>query len=627
MTLKIAIIDSGVEISHPRLKNCIISGIGLIPNGSTPKFTKDFNDTMGHGTAISSIIHTKCPSAELIIVKIVSENYPTNEQLLIEGISWCLKHGINLINISLGTSTPYPHKDLHDICKLAYDRNIPIVAAANNNYYNESYPAYFPFTLGVTGGQCKQSTEFGYISNSSIEFVAKGETQRIATINGQYKITSGTSYAAAHFTGIIANLLLQKRSSSIAELKEVLIKKSCKDIIASQFISHSRDKNKVPFIQTSHSDELGKNLFINQNQLRGIKDIAIFPVSEKEMKSIFEFQNLCSVGIKKFIDYPRTFLDHNKEHVDDYSFKIEDINSFDTLAVGYYGDHQFDANIQYGNDLLDRCIRARKNIITWDSRVQERVFDHHSYTNDIKIILPEVNENTVKSISPFMHLEKIKVPVLAVIGTSNKQGKFTTQIRIKDILRKNGYEVGHLSTEPQGLLLGANFCFPYGHQSTVHITNDRWGYFLRGVLKGLNYFAKPHIIITGTQSKIIPRLGNSKELISTSLLDSIAFITAIEPDAVICAINPEDTIEIIDKTISVINSFTKAKLLAFVMTPWLRNIEKMANGQIQLKTRTLDHEEYYQKMEEIRNLKKVPVLNIKDSNIDSLLLKIIEGAF
>jgi subtilisin family serine protease len=65
--MKIAVIDSGVCVDHPRLKDCKLSGIGIrVAEGGSVGVVNDFNDETGHGSAICGIIHKKVPALEIV---------------------------------------------------------------------------------------------------------------------------------------------------------------------------------------------------------------------------------------------------------------------------------------------------------------------------------------------------------------------------------------------------------------------------------------------------------------------------------------------------------------------------------------------------------------------------------
>ena len=108
--VEVAIIDSGIDSSHPALKGkvksaCIIHdrGGGKIEYEETPG--KKSYDSFGHGSGVAGIITDIAPDAELISVKVLGENNTGSGEALIAGLQWALDHKIKLINMSrMGTT-------------------------------------------------------------------------------------------------------------------------------------------------------------------------------------------------------------------------------------------------------------------------------------------------------------------------------------------------------------------------------------------------------------------------------------------------------------------------------------------------------------------------------------------
>lgn len=152
-----------------------------------------------------------------------------------------------------------------------------------------------------------------------------------------------------------------------------------------------------------------------------------------------------------------------------------DCGDFDTMVLGYFYDQLFEANIRFGNDLLAVCMKGQKNLYVYDPRLKAHIECLKGYAEPLfRMYMPEVSSRLHDRVMQFRHLPKVRVPVMAVMGTSNRQGKFTAQLRLKDILKREGYAVSHISTEPQGELFGADFSFPYGYNGTVSIGREKW---------------------------------------------------------------------------------------------------------------------------------------------------------
>jgi uncharacterized NAD-dependent epimerase/dehydratase family protein len=633
MNFKIAVIDRGIDFSHPRLTNCKNSGIEIKGTGNSFEYKANYTDTSGHGTAIAGIIHKIVPAIEIVAVKLSPEDGVINELLLCEGIKWCLlQKEIKVINISLGVASSTPHPLLYELCNGAYSKEVYICASSYNMPGYECYPAHFSSVFGITSGYVKDKLNYGYIDNADINIIAKGTTQRLAWIDGGYRISSGNSFATACFSGILSRMILNYPDKSFIEMQQLIKENAQKDIKLMQYVQ-SADPVYMP--KEMHNEEKGGELFSLKQKLSFISKIALFPVCEKEIGSVVNFRHLSPFQIIKYYDYPRSFNLFNNSHtlavpitnrIIDADFK-----EFDTLVIGYFLDQMFDANILFGYELIEKAIQYNKNFIIWDVNVfryikkQLNLSKNRNYSGNI--YMPLINKKIFNDIMYYRHMPNVSVPVILVVGTSNKQGKITTQLRLKEILTSDGYRVSHISTEPQGALLGADFVFPYGHKSTVEVNEDLWGKMISVVMKGVEKYNSPHLIISGTQGIFIPRSRSSSELSNEGMLSSLHYMSGVLPDGIICAINPQDPIEIIQNLLKTIDIFSTAKFLFFVMTPWLRNFKQDEKQNVIAIHRMLQDEEMVEKMLFFQSQLGFPVIDIMDRTNDEFILKTIENAF
>lgn len=634
-SFKIAIIDSGIEITHPRLAGCKISGVTFSKKGEDriclPELGKD---EVGHGTAVASIIHRLLPEIELVGVKLHTFNVDAvSEVLVCEALEWCLRQDeIKVINISMGISGSPPSVRFFNLCKLAFEKEVIICAAAHNMPGQECYPAYFPFVFGVTSGHINNKWDYGYMEDSPINIIAKGTTQRVAWKGGTYKITSGNSFATAYFTGIVAKLRFANPDDSWNELLMKIKQGAKPQIHAIQYVSKGVG---VEITKNPPTETEGKALFNIQWNKDYISRIALFPACEKEIGTIINFREECPYAITKYYDYPRQykFLDLNNRAAYPITRRIadEDFEAFDTLVVGYFLDQLFDANILFGYELIEKAIGKNKNFIIFDKDIYQYIKQQLVLPQNCgyigRLYMPYVDKEVYKRTLLFNYLPSVNVPVLLVVGTSNKQGKITTQMRLKKILKTEGYRVSHVTTEPQGLLLGAQYAFPFGYKATVSINEDVWGIFMNTVMKGVNYFNAPHLILTGTQGQLIPRDKSNRSLYKKGSVSALHYLTGVLPDAVICTINPEDSIELIQNVTDTIRIFSKAKLLFYVMTPWVREYKKNRMNKQVASNHLLSKEEMKQRMAIFSQALGLPVIDVMDPANDPFILECIENAF
>jgi hypothetical protein len=633
---KIAVIDSGIDTNHPRLKDANISGIYFKKNNDSYSIINEFDDLDGHGTACASIIHKMVPDIAIVAIKILTEEQTADEYLLYEAIKWCLSDAkIKIINISLGCATKNPFNKLYDVCEKAYKNNVFIVAATHNDPTIECYPAYFPNVFSVCAGNTKDHQRYGILNNEKINIIAKGTTQRVAWRNGTFKITMGASFATAHFSGILGKFVHENQNLTRGKLNSVITHNANATIKPLHFIRSKTIRNDfgVPLIHSHDYEAKGELIFGNKKQFEDMKKIALFPSSEKEMNSIIKFEHLCRFSVIKLIDYPRTLTDTNKDVVRHEVLRRlpreDELKEIDTFVIGYFYEHLFDANVEFGKKIIEIGIRHNKNFIIWSLALKDYIKKITSEKTEYngKIIIPSVTEKDYAEILQYRYLPSVSVPSILVIGTSNKQGKFTTQLKLLELLEREGYHVELIPTEPQGILFGAEQCFPYGYESTVEIDETLWVNYLVSLMKGLQKYKNPHLFLSGIQSNLVPRSKAINELSTKNAFASLRFLTGFQPDGIVCAINPQDTEEIIERTIKMLEIYSNGKILFFVMTPWFRNFNHVSNGRNIKDFRTLTQDELEKKANEFSQKIGYPVLNIMNDNNGKLILNIIEETF
>jgi hypothetical protein len=324
--------------------------------------------------------------------------------------------------------------------------------------------------------------------------------------------------------------------------------------------------------------------------------------------------------LKFRIDYPRSLIHETATILENLNDQQWDY--IDTLVVGYFHDHPFEANVRFGYSLLDQALKRGKNLFVFDSNLRNTIIRAIPSTYTGKIYTPEINAKTYHQINQFRHLPKPKMPVVVVIGTTNRQGKFTTQIRIKNILEKQGYKISLLTTEPHGELLDGTFAFPYGFLSTVSLDRHLWQPCLKTVIKGISYYNEPHLILTGIQGGLLP----TQNLSGGNESCSLDFLLGVQPDALVCIVNPQDSLEIIEDTIKLGKIYTGAEILFLGLTPWERNYTITAEKKY-VNHRILDTELYEEKRTIIEKHFQKKVVDIMDERYDMEIVEIVENFF
>lgn len=217
----VAVIDTGIDYTHPDLQKNVIGGKSLVSGES------DYRDMNGHGTHVAGIIAANgkilgmAPEAKLLAVKVLNRfGYGSNASIN-AGIAWARKwqgkngESVNVINMSLGG--PLPNKSMHDEIIKAVNQGIIVVCAAGNSGDGNpdtseiSFPAYYPETIGVGAVDLKTGIADFSNSNNRIDIVAPGVNTYSTYLEGKYVELSGTSMAAPHISGAVALIIAAHR--------------------------------------------------------------------------------------------------------------------------------------------------------------------------------------------------------------------------------------------------------------------------------------------------------------------------------------------------------------------------------------------------------------------------------
>ncbi|MBE1443543.1 S8 family peptidase [Paenibacillus sp. OAS669] len=231
--IHIGVIDTGADYTHPDLRNCLSHGINLLNRFLLP------NDDNGHGTHIAGTIAASsrqrgilgvAPEALIHPVKAFDHQGSAFVSDIINGIDWCVKNQIHIINMSFGMKTY--SKALELAVRNAYEAGVIVVASSGNEGKKAGidYPARLRQVIAV--GATTRRGQIAPFSNISkkIDIYAPGERVYSTWLRGKYHELSGTSMATSHVTGVIALMLAKKPGLKPMQVKTI-IKKNAKLIL------------------------------------------------------------------------------------------------------------------------------------------------------------------------------------------------------------------------------------------------------------------------------------------------------------------------------------------------------------------------------------------------------------
>ena len=228
----IAIVDSGVDSSHPDLAD----GRVLISSGanctSGTCIADPALDDYGHGTHVAGIAAAATNNGEgvaglaysssILPVKVLDSAGNGSYASIANGIIWAADHGARVINLSISGSA-YA-KTMCDAVTYAISAGAVVVAAAgNDSTFTNEYPAACAGAVGVaatnSNDQPAAFSDYGY---PDVFLSAPGVAILSTGMGGGYLSADGTSMAAPFVSGLSALLVGQNPARTPADVKRIL---------------------------------------------------------------------------------------------------------------------------------------------------------------------------------------------------------------------------------------------------------------------------------------------------------------------------------------------------------------------------------------------------------------------
>lgn len=208
--VKIAILDSGVEASHPALGGLeLIDDIAVVEDGMKLKVVPgDGRDLFGHGTAVAGIIRETAPEAEIGSIRVLGESLSARTAIILEGARQAIERGYHILNCSLGCGVPEHVLKYKSWVDEAYLKGVHVVAACNNQDSSRpEWPGFFTSVMTVNMARTEQNEELYYKPGHLVEFAARGVDVEVPWSGGGMKKVTGSSFAAPRVAGMLACLL------------------------------------------------------------------------------------------------------------------------------------------------------------------------------------------------------------------------------------------------------------------------------------------------------------------------------------------------------------------------------------------------------------------------------------
>lgn len=229
--ITVAVLDTGVDLSHPELQTALRPGydfVNILYNADQfygDKQGEDDepqDDLVGHGTHVAGIIAAKgqrmdkgiAPHCRILPVRVLGSVRQGNQYAgaglvdnINNGIKWAVDQGAHVINMSLGIvheAGGLPHQE---VISYAHRKGVTVVAASGNDGTAERYyPGALKDVIAVGALEAAAQHVAPYSSYGKVTLLAPGTQIYSSHIKGGYAFASGTSQAAPFVAGVVALL-------------------------------------------------------------------------------------------------------------------------------------------------------------------------------------------------------------------------------------------------------------------------------------------------------------------------------------------------------------------------------------------------------------------------------------
>jgi subtilisin family serine protease len=231
--VRVALVDSGVDVSHPSLDRSKILSLHVVRQGEGFAVHPDEPvDRSGHGTACAGIIQRLAPFANITSVCVLSNEGRCSRDGLLAAIRHCVRDGYDVVNLSLGIDVPKgaplrptDYKsivELYEIADSAYTAGVVLVAAGPNASAFRTYPGRFKSLIGVGRASSDDPEYLQTEITVDYEILAPGNEVMAPALGGGERRWTGTSFAAPHVTAHVARLRAERPGMTIQEIKAAL---------------------------------------------------------------------------------------------------------------------------------------------------------------------------------------------------------------------------------------------------------------------------------------------------------------------------------------------------------------------------------------------------------------------
>jgi hypothetical protein len=223
VNVTVAVIDSGIDVTHPELADAIAESFDALGAKEGPHV---------HGTGIAGAIvsHARlmgsAPKARILAIRAFGAapgGAESTSFVILKSLDFAASHGAQIVNMSFaGPKDPLVERGI----EAAAAKGMVLVAASGNAGPKSPplYPAANPNVIAVSATDAHDRLFEASNRGGHIALSAPGVDIFLPAPDGKYQMTSGTSFSAAYISGLAALMMERNPQLAPAELRAILIK-------------------------------------------------------------------------------------------------------------------------------------------------------------------------------------------------------------------------------------------------------------------------------------------------------------------------------------------------------------------------------------------------------------------